>query len=680
MKKLSFILLFVVANFTFAQTNGINYKALLSDGGNVLQNQPVDVKFTLFDSSANPVYEETHSTVTDNNGIFSLQIGTGTVISGDFSSIDWQSSGISLKVEIDTGNGFEDFGTSALQFVPYAKYADTAGNVFSGDYNDLTNKPDFTGWDTDASDDFDGDFSSLQNIPAGLSDGDDDTHLTEAEVDAYVANNGYLTAEIDGDITNEIQNLQLVNDTLRITGANEVIFNGWDTNAGDDVHSLNDLSDAINDGTSVFVGTGAGYQITSDTLNNVGIGTRVMQEAITARKNVAIGYEALRDNAIGTRNIAIGDRAIYKNTKSYNTAVGFNALYENATGERNVALGKDAGHDNNGSGNVFLGHRAGYNETGNNKLYIANSDTTTPLIYGDFSTNRVKINGYLYIINSSRGNGKVLMSDSSGKGTWRFVALDDLNDAKVVNTSYFIGFRAGASNTLNGNNNLGVGREALNMVNTGDDNIAIGNYALKKSTGYRNVAIGVWALSNGTTTDGNVAVGYRAGYNTLGDNNVFLGNGAGYYESGSNKLYIDNSSTVYPLIYGDFSLNQLTVNGALEVTETVKVNQKLLGVDSGTADMKAYVYGKVTSSGTLVTEGSSGGFTVARTGDGVYEITFDTAMSDTDAYTIVATMGWGSGIGFIRARNYSTTVARVYTYNTSGDASNKPFSFVVYKK
>jgi len=52
-----------------------------------------------------------------------------------------------------------------------------------------------------------------------LDDTDTDTHLTEAEVDAYVSNNGYLTSftEVDGDITNEIQDLQLVGNDLTIT-------------------------------------------------------------------------------------------------------------------------------------------------------------------------------------------------------------------------------------------------------------------------------------------------------------------------------------------------------------------------------------------------------------------------------------------------------------------------------
>ena len=44
-----------------------------------------------------------------------------------------------------------------------------------------------------------------------------DTQLTEAEVDAFVSNNGYLTSETDGSTTNEIQDLQLVGNNLTIT-------------------------------------------------------------------------------------------------------------------------------------------------------------------------------------------------------------------------------------------------------------------------------------------------------------------------------------------------------------------------------------------------------------------------------------------------------------------------------
>lgn len=45
--------------------------------------------------------------------------------------------------------------------------------------------------------------------------------------------------------------------------------------------------------------------------------------------------------------------------------------------------------------NVYLGNGAGLHETGSNKLYIANSDTHTPLIGGDFKKNLVTIDRIL---------------------------------------------------------------------------------------------------------------------------------------------------------------------------------------------------------------------------------------------------------------------------------------------
>jgi len=153
MKKTLFILNFVIVSLIYGQENGFNYKALLSENGNVYANQTVIVKFSLLDQEATVSYEETQETTTDANGILSVSIGEGDVVSGDFASIDWGDTSYFLKVEIDMGNGFEDFGTTAFKYVPYAKYAEKSGDAFSGDYNDLTNTPDFTDWDTDVTDD-----------------------------------------------------------------------------------------------------------------------------------------------------------------------------------------------------------------------------------------------------------------------------------------------------------------------------------------------------------------------------------------------------------------------------------------------------------------------------------------------------------------------------------------------
>jgi len=63
------------------------------------------------------------------------------------------------------------------------------------------------------------------------------------------------------------------------------------------------------------------------------------------------------------------------------------------SGDNNTFLGYQAGASNNGSGNVFLGHRAGYRDVeSSNILYIDNSDTTRPLIRGDFYKDMLNLN------------------------------------------------------------------------------------------------------------------------------------------------------------------------------------------------------------------------------------------------------------------------------------------------
>jgi hypothetical protein len=160
-------------------------------------------------TDGNPVYAETQTPTSNSNGLVSVEIGSGTIVSGDFSAIDWSVDTYFIKTEIDPtgGTDYSITGISQLLSVPYALYAKTAGNAFSGDFNDLKNKPEV----------FNGSFSGLTDIPSGLSDGDDNTQLNEAQVDTFVANNGYLTVEVDGSITNEIQDLELTGNSLKIT-------------------------------------------------------------------------------------------------------------------------------------------------------------------------------------------------------------------------------------------------------------------------------------------------------------------------------------------------------------------------------------------------------------------------------------------------------------------------------
>ena len=126
MRKTILSLVFLVsAMWAYAQS-GFNYKILLSQGTNILANQNVTLRITLKDGGTN-VYQETHDVTTDANGIASITIGTGTVVSGSFSSIDWTHD-ISLQTEVSTngGSSYTDFGTTPFEYVPYAKMSESA--------------------------------------------------------------------------------------------------------------------------------------------------------------------------------------------------------------------------------------------------------------------------------------------------------------------------------------------------------------------------------------------------------------------------------------------------------------------------------------------------------------------------------------------------------------------------
>ncbi len=135
-KLLFFIALILLAHLSFGQApESINYQAVARNStGAVLQNQHVSLRFSVHDQSASGtvVYRETFSGISTNQfGLFSVGIGSGTIVTGTFAGINWVSGTKFLQVEIDPNNGtsYIDMGTSQLLSVPYALYAKTAGNA-----------------------------------------------------------------------------------------------------------------------------------------------------------------------------------------------------------------------------------------------------------------------------------------------------------------------------------------------------------------------------------------------------------------------------------------------------------------------------------------------------------------------------------------------------------------------
>jgi len=192
-----------------------------------------------------------------------------------------------------------------------------------------------------------------------------------------------------------------------------------------------------------------------------------------------------------------------------NVFVGFQAGHSNTTGSKNIFIGKDSGKNNTGNSNIFIGYTNGSFNTGEHNTFVGSSA-------GKYNT-------------------------SGRKNT-------------------FLGNISGPNNTT-GSENTFVGYGAGHDNSEGDDNTALGYYASRNTTtGNRNLSLGYYSHYNNISGGYNTILGTYAGFNATGSSNVFIGHKAGYNETGSNKLYIDNSSTTAPLIYGDFSANQVGIN------------------------------------------------------------------------------------------------------------------------
>ena len=126
--QLLFLILFFPSIFLAQAPESMNYQAVIRDGsGELVTSQQVGLRIKILQGSASgtSVYEETYSPTTNAYGLVNLQMGTGTVLSGTFSSIDWGNGPYFVETAADVSGGTSYVTLSTTQFmsVPYAFYA-----------------------------------------------------------------------------------------------------------------------------------------------------------------------------------------------------------------------------------------------------------------------------------------------------------------------------------------------------------------------------------------------------------------------------------------------------------------------------------------------------------------------------------------------------------------------------
>jgi len=419
MKKTILFALLLVTLSSFAQQN-INYKALIRDNsGNPILNQAITVEFDILANGNTSVYKEQHSPTTDANGLIILNIGNGTLLSGDFNTIDWASTPHFLNTKIDTGNGLTDMGTTEFMAVPYAKHATTATialNAGATRINDL----------------IDGKTTISSSLYLGSNAGALD--ITGSSNSSVGVGFSALANNTTGNRNTAIGGFTLLDNTIgnnnTAIGSRALLHNTTGNNntaTGTSALSSNTTGDsntamgaaALSSNTTGSKNTAIGNSALSDNttgVSNTATGSRALLHNTTGNSNTATGLNALFNNTTGGTNTATGFISLSSNTTGIaNTAIGTSALRSNTTGNSNTAIGSAALRDNitggnntvigvsalanntTGSNNIAIGHSAGNNETGSNKLYIESSSTSTPLIYGEFDTNKLEINGTLKV-------------------------------------------------------------------------------------------------------------------------------------------------------------------------------------------------------------------------------------------------------------------------------------------
>jgi len=116
----------------FAQApQKMSYQAVIRNSSNALVTSTlVGMKISVLQGSptGTVAYSETQSPTTNANGLVSLQIGSGIVVSGTFTAINWATGPYFIKTETDPtgGNAYSIIGTSELTSVPYALFSSNA--------------------------------------------------------------------------------------------------------------------------------------------------------------------------------------------------------------------------------------------------------------------------------------------------------------------------------------------------------------------------------------------------------------------------------------------------------------------------------------------------------------------------------------------------------------------------
>jgi hypothetical protein len=241
--------------------------------GALLVNQLVSFKMSILQDSpsGNVVYSETHQVATNDFGVINIAIGSGLVVQGNFSSIDWANHSFFVKVDYDRygQNNYQFMGTSELLSVPFALYANKAKESTKS-LNDQ---------DTSSTNEIQ--TLSLNGNQLQISNGNSVTITGVLDLDADPTNeyqqlsingnaisisNGNtinIPADADSNPTNEFQNLSINGNAISISNGNTITI---PTDA--DSNPTNEFQNLSINGNTISISNGNSINLSDNSATN----------------------------------------------------------------------------------------------------------------------------------------------------------------------------------------------------------------------------------------------------------------------------------------------------------------------------------------------------------------------------------------------------------------------------